>query len=73
MRSILKAILLFLISFYQKAISPFLGANCRYTPTCSEYAKEAVQKHGPLRGLRLAIRRILSCNPRGGSGYDPVP
>lgn len=69
----IKALLILLVDVYQKAISPFLGANCRYTPTCSEYAKEAIQKHGPVRGLRLAIRRILSCNPRGGSGYDPVP
>lgn len=73
MLSLFKWLLLLLVAVYQKAISPFLGSHCRYTPTCSEYAKEAIQKHGPIRGVRLAIRRILSCNPRGGSGYDPVP
>ncbi|MBQ1836828.1 MAG: membrane protein insertion efficiency factor YidD, partial [Paludibacteraceae bacterium] len=54
-------------------ISPLLPPSCRYTPTCSQYALEAIQKHGPLKGLYLAVRRILRCNPWGGSGYDPVP
>ena len=62
-----------LILFYQKSISPSLGANCRFTPTCSEYARQAIIKHGPIKGLALAIWRILRCNPWGGSGYDPVP
>ena len=61
------------IRFYQYAISPLLGPSCRFTPTCSEYAKQAILKHGPITGLGLAIWRILRCNPWGGSGYDPVP
>jgi putative membrane protein insertion efficiency factor len=61
------------IRFYQIAISPLLGPSCRFTPTCSEYARQALMKHGPIKGLYLAIWRILRCNPWGGSGYDPVP
>lgn len=61
------------IRFYQLAISPLLGPSCRFTPTCSEYARQALMKHGPVKGLYLAIWRILRCNPWGGSGYDPVP
>ena len=70
---ILKWILLAPIIFYQRCISPFTPPSCRFTPTCSQYAKEAIIKHGPIKGLRLAIGRILRCNPWGGSGYDPVP
>lgn len=62
-----------LIWFYQKAISPWLPASCRYTPTCSQYAKEALLKHGVIKGSWLAAKRILSCNPWGGHGHDPVP
>ena len=61
------------IVFYQRCISPFTPPSCRFTPTCSEYGKEALRKHGPLKGLYLAVRRILRCHPWGGSGYDPVP
>ena len=61
------------IRFYQLYISPLLGPSCRFTPTCSEYAKQAIMKYGPIKGLGLAIWRILRCNPWGGSGYDPVP
>ena len=61
------------IRFYQIAISPLLGPSCRFTPTCSEYARQALIKHGPVKGLYLAVWRILRCNPWGGSGYDPVP
>ena len=61
------------IRFYQICISPLLGPSCRFTPTCSEYARQAILKHGPFKGLYLAIWRILRCNPWGGSGYDPVP
>ena len=61
------------IKIYQYGISPWLGKNCRYEPTCSHYTVEALQKHGPLKGLYLGIKRILSCHPWGGSGYDPVP
>lgn len=61
------------IVFYQKCISPLTLPSCRFTPTCSEYAKQALKKHGPIKGLVLAVWRILRCNPWGGSGYDPVP
>lgn len=66
-------LLLLPIRFYQTAISPLLGPSCRYTPTCSEYARQALIKHGPFKGLWLAVKRILRCRPWGGSGYDPVP
>ena len=62
-----------LIRGYQLFLSPVLGANCRYEPSCSHYASEAVRMHGPLRGLWLGTRRILRCHPWGGAGYDPVP
>lgn len=61
------------IRFYQKFISPLTPATCRFTPTCSHYAIEAIRKHGPFKGFALAVWRILRCNPWGGSGYDPVP
>ncbi|SFZ81929.1 membrane protein insertion efficiency factor YidD [Tenacibaculum maritimum] len=62
-----------LVRFYQLAISPFTPATCRYTPTCSSYAIEALKEYGLLYGGWLAIKRIFSCHPWGGSGYDPVP
>lgn len=62
-----------LIRFYQEAISPFTPSTCRYLPTCSEYSLQAIKTHGVLYGGYLAAKRILSCNPWGGSGYDPVP
>jgi putative membrane protein insertion efficiency factor len=58
---------------YRMLISPWLGSNCRYQPTCSEYALEALERHGAFRGGWLALKRILRCRPGGGSGYDPVP
>lgn len=58
---------------YQRLISPLTPASCRFTPTCSAYAAEAIRRHGPARGLRLALARISRCHPWGGSGYDPVP
>lgn len=61
------------IRFYQLAISPHLGQNCRFTPTCSQYAIQALETHGPLRGTWLALRRIARCHPWGGHGNDPVP
>ena len=73
MKRILLAPFLFLIRFYQIVISPLTPATCRYQPTCSYYAKEALQKHGLLKGGKLALKRILSCHPWGGSGFDPVP
>ena len=69
----MKTLLILPIRFYQRFISPLLPPACRFTPTCSQYAIEAIQKHGALKGLYLAIRRLLRCHPRGGSGYDPVP
>ena len=62
-----------IIRFYQLFVSPFLGANCRFTPTCSQYGKEAILKYGPFKGGMLAIKRILRCHPWGGHGHDPVP
>lgn len=75
-RDVLRAIgwlLIQPIRFYQKYISPLKPPACRFTPTCSQYAIEAIRKHGPFKGLALAVWRILRCNPWGGSGYDPVP
>ena len=69
----LKWVLLAPIIFYQRCISPFTRPSCRFTTTCVPYAKEAIIKTGPIKGLGLAIWRILRCNPWGGSGYDPVP
>jgi putative membrane protein insertion efficiency factor len=72
-RKVVSFILLLPIRFYQGAISPWLPATCRYSPTCSSYAREAVQTWGPIKGSWLAIKRIGSCNPWGGHGHDPVP
>ena len=65
--------LLALVQLYRIAISPWLGANCRFEPTCSEYALQALREHGAFRGSWLAAKRIGRCHPWGGSGYDPVP
>jgi len=62
-----------LIALYRYLISPFLGPNCRYTPTCSEYAQTAVMRFGVFKGGWIAIKRIVSCHPWGKHGYDPVP
>lgn len=71
---ILAAPLIFLVRFYQICLSPLKGAGtCRFTPTCSQYALEALRKYGPFKGSWLAIKRICRCHPWGGSGYDPVP
>lgn len=61
------------IRFYQRYISPLTPPSCRFTPTCSAYALEALCKHGPWKGTWLAVRRLLRCHPWGGHGYDPVP
>ena len=68
----MRKILIFLIKFYQKAISPFLGRRCRFYPTCSEYTKQAVEKYGALKGLYLGLVRILKCHPFHRGGYDPL-
>ena len=69
----LAKLMLGLIWLYRHCISPLTPAACRYTPTCSQYAVEAIKKYGPFKGGWLALKRILRCNPWGGSGFDPVP
>jgi hypothetical protein len=69
----MKYLLIFLVRFYQVVVSPLKPPSCRYTPTCSQYALEALKKYGAFKGGWLAIKRISSCHPWGGSGYDPVP
>lgn len=69
----MKKLLIALIRFYQRFISPALGPHCRYTPTCSQYACEALQKYGAFKGGYLALRRVLRCHPFHPGGYDPVP
>lgn len=69
----MRRLIIGLIRAYQVGISPLLPGACRFTPTCSQYALVAVERHGPLRGSWLAIRRLLRCHPFGGFGYDPVP
>ncbi|MFT3884264.1 MAG: membrane protein insertion efficiency factor YidD [Flavobacteriales bacterium] len=73
MSALVNRLFIALVRGYQLAISPWLPATCRYTPTCSEYGLQALRKHGPWRGGRLTLKRILSCHPWGGHGYDPVP
>ena len=73
MKKILSILLLMPIYFYRSFISPLLPPACRYTPTCSQYAIEAIRKHGPFKGFWLTVKRLLRCHPWGGSGYDPVP
>ena len=73
LRELPKRFLLGLIHFYRACISPLFPACCRFTPTCSQYALEAVQKYGALKGGYLALRRILRCHPFHRGGYDPVP
>ena len=71
----MKKILVKIINFYQKAISPFfsnLGIHCKYEPTCSEYMKQAINKHGSLKGFFIGIKRFLRCNPLSKGGYDPL-
>jgi len=70
---VLNALLRGLVRAYQLVISPLLLPSCRYLPSCSDYAAEAIEVHGALRGCWLALRRLLRCHPWGGSGYDPVP
>ena len=72
-KKIIKFPFIALVRAYQVMISPYTPAACRYSPTCSHYAIEALENHGVLKGGRLALKRIFSCHPWGGSGYDPVP
>lgn len=69
----LRTVVVGLIRFYRRAVSPWTPAACRFQPTCSAYALEAVERHGVGRGTTLAVRRLLRCHPWGGAGYDPVP
>lgn len=73
MRRFFTTLLLLPVYFHKYCISPMTPASCRYTPTCSEYAVQALKKYGPVKGLYLTVKRILRCHPWGGSGYDPVP
>jgi putative membrane protein insertion efficiency factor len=73
MKRVLTKILKLPVYFYKYYISPVTPASCRYVPTCSEYALQALEKHGPFKGGWMALKRILRCHPWGGSGYDPVP
>ena len=68
----LKTFFISLIKFYKIFISPFLGANCRYIPTCSDYAIQAIEQKGIIKGIYISCKRVLRCHPFGGSGYDPV-
>ncbi len=69
----MRYLLILPIKFYRYAISPYLASRCRYTPTCSEYAIEAIERFGAWQGGKLALKRIFSCHPWGECGYDPVP
>lgn len=69
----MKFLLISLVKVYQAILSPYLPNSCRYTPTCSQYMIEAVNKYGPFRGGWMGLKRLSRCHPWGGSGYDPVP
>ncbi|MDQ3534919.1 MAG: membrane protein insertion efficiency factor YidD [Bacteroidota bacterium] len=73
MKNIIRKIYSFPVVLYQYLLSPLFPSSCRYTPSCSEYTKEAILKHGVFKGTWLGLKRISRCNPWGGSGYDPVP
>ncbi|MDH8702271.1 putative membrane protein insertion efficiency factor [Dysgonomonadaceae bacterium PH5-43] len=77
MKKYIRNVFIFILStpiwFYRACISPLTPASCRFTPSCSAYALEAIKKHGPLKGTWLATKRICKCHPWGGHGYDPVP
>lgn len=73
MRNIFITLLIIPVKFYQYCISPLLPPSCKYVPTCSQYAIEALHKYGPVKGLWLSIKRLLRCAPWGKGGYDPVP
>ncbi len=73
LKDALEWLLRLLVRFYQLCISPLFPPSCRFTPTCSEYAMQALRKYGPFKGLWLTVKRLSRCHPWGGSGYDPVP
>jgi len=72
-KALLGGLFVVLIKLYQYLLSPIMGAQCRYTPTCSQYGIEAIKKHGSFKGGWLTLKRIARCNPWGGHGHDPVP
>lgn len=73
LKTLIGALFVLLIKIYQNLLSPLLGAQCRYTPTCSQYGIEAIKKYGAFKGGWLTLKRIGRCNPWGGHGHDPVP
>ena len=73
LNKILSPPFILLIKIYQWTLSPLLGSKCRYTPTCSNYGLQAFKKYGPFKGFWLTLKRVISCNPWGGHGHDPVP
>ena len=73
MNKIVGSVFIGMIKFYQMVISPYLMPSCRYTPSCSQYGIEAIKKYGGLKGGYLTLKRVISCNPWGGHGHDPVP
>ena len=73
LNKLFQTVLVFLVRVYQYTLSPFLGPSCRFYPSCSEYTRQAIQRHGPLSGLILAVKRILRCHPFHPGGVDPVP
>ncbi len=73
MKWLLSQVIILLVKLYKGAISPYLGNNCRYSPTCSSYMIEAVNEWGPFKGTWLGLKRFSTCHPWGGNGYDPVP
>lgn len=73
LKKLVSAILIALVRFYQLAISPLLGSNCRHSPTCSAYMIQAIQEWGPFKGTWMGLKRIGRCHPWGTHGYDPVP
>ena len=70
--NVLTIIIVYFIKFYQFSISPLIGSNCRFTPTCSDYAIQSLQEKGLIRGLFFSLKRLLKCHPWGGSGFDPI-
>ena len=69
---VLTIIIVYFIKFYQFSISPLIGLNCRFTPTCSDYAIQSLKENGLIRGLFFSLKRLLKCHPWGGSGFDPI-
>ncbi|MFY8136572.1 MAG: membrane protein insertion efficiency factor YidD [Flavobacteriales bacterium] len=72
MSKLFKKLFVFPVRLYQRVISPFLGSNCRHSPTCSQYTIEAIEEWGPMKGIWLGMKRISKCHPWGTSGYDPI-